>query len=906
MILKRQYALALLVSIAAAAVATVGPVVHASGSPDSTAVSLPKGWEIQSSQSVGDHGSLISDSDYKAIHWYPASVPSTVFATLVEDKVYADPFFGMNLRSIPGVEYPIGQGFSNISMPPGSPFACPWWYRTVFEIPSGGAGKRIWIQFDGINFRADIWMNGRQVASSRNVAGSFRSYEFDVTGFVKAGSTNALAVEIFPPEPHDLQLNWVDVNPTPPDKDMGIWRSVRLVTTGPVALRHADVISHLQVPAMDRAELKLTAELRNATEKSVQGVLHVSTEGVTVSEPVELAAHEDRKVVLKASEFPQLIVAHPRVWWPVRMGKQDLYTATFSFSADGEVSDTQTVQFGIRNVTSELTGEGNRLFRVNGRKVLLRGAGWWGPDMLLRNSPERQEWGVRYAVDLGFNAIRMDGKFEDDHFLDLADRAGLMLLPGWCCCDHWERWKTWNAQDHQVSAESLRDVIRQFRTHPSAIAWLQGDDNPPPPDVEQRYAAILAENDWPNSILSSATERSTTVSGPTGVKMTGPYMWVPPSYWLTDNRYSKGVDGQPVKLGAFGFNTETTPTEAIPPIESIRRMLPDNHLKPVDEFWDYHGGGGDFTGKDVRVFTQAMNARLGPARDLEDYAIKAQLMSYEAQRAMYEAFGRNKYLATGVLHEMLNSAWPSFVWNLCDYYLRPGGSYFGAKKACEALHVQYSYDDRSIAVVNSTYETHAGMHVTAEVYDLQLRKRYEAARVLDVTPDSSTRVLEIPEIKGLTPAYFVRATITTPEGKLVSTNFYWLSTKADELDWDKTTWMNTPASSFADLTALGSLASTQVAVSARVVNNKASGEDVLDVRVKNPSNRLAFFVRLKLTNEESGDEVLPVLWEDNYISLIPGETRTITATYRHKDAGDAGVKLETSGMNVPGTVTAVH
>ncbi len=878
-----------------AGIALICPLGRATEPFNSLEVSLRDGWQIQSSQNVPDRGEAISTTDYKTATWYSASVPTTVLAALVADHIYADPFFGMNLRSVPGVEYPIGQGFSNIMMPPGSPFACPWWYRTEFNMPVVGLRKRLWLQFDGINFRANIWVNGHQIAGSEKIAGTFRSYEFDITDYVKAGASNALAVEVFPPRPHDLQLNWVDVNPTPPDKDMGLWRPVRVVATGPVALRHPDVISHLEVPAMDRAELKLTAELMNATDQPLKGLLRITAESFTVEEPVNLKAHEEKKVVLNANDFPQLVLVHPRVWWPVRMGEQNLYNATFAFVVNRDVSDSQSVKFGIRNVTSELTAEGNRLFRVNGRKVLLRGAGWWGPDMLLRNSPERQEWGVRYAVDLGFNAIRMDGKFEDQHFLDLADQAGLMLLPGWCCCDHWERWKTWNAEDHLVSAESLRDVIRGLRTHPSVIAWLQGDDTPPPPEVEKRYAAILAENQWPNAILSSATQQHTPVSGLTGVKMTGPYMWVPPSYWLTDHKYG----------GAFGFNTETTPTAAIPPVESIRKMLPENHQAPVDEFWDYHGGGGEFAGKDVRVFMQALNARLGPARDLEDYAMKAQLMSYEAQRAMYEAFGRNKYVATGVLHEMLNSAWPSFVWNLYDYYLRPGGSYFGAKKACEPLHVQYSYDDRSIAVVNSTYKSVAGMRVTAVVYDLHLQRKFEDSKVLDIAPDSSTKALAIPEISDLTSTYFVRANLTSAEGKLVSTNFYWLSTAVDELDWNKTTWMYTPTSAYADLTALSKLPSALIQVDA-TVEHKTNGEDVLRAKVKNPSTELAFFLRLKAANGESGEEILPVLWEDNYITLMPSEARTITATFRHKDVGDAAVKLELTGVNVAKTSIVAH
>ena len=153
--------------------------------------------------------------------------------------------------------------------------------------------------------------------------------------------------------------------------------------------------------------------------------------------------------------------------------------------------------------------------------------------------------------------------------------------------------------------------------------------------------------------------------------MSGPYEYVAPSYWLEDT--TRDPSAQKCNAGgcggAYGFNTETSMGPAVPPIESIRAMVGKDHLWPMDDTWDYHAGGGAF--KDIHVFTDAVNTRFGPATSAEDYAVKAQLQTYEGVRAMYEAYSRNKYTSTGVIQWMLNNPWPSLVWHLYDYYMQP-------------------------------------------------------------------------------------------------------------------------------------------------------------------------------------------------------------------------------------------
>ena len=844
---------------------------------------LRQGWAIQSSAEVRESGAILSTPGHQNRGWYNATLPTTVFHALVQNRVYADPYTGTNLRSVAGVTYPIGFNFSNAPMPPESPFRHSWWYRTEFKLSPDYRGKTIWLGFDGINFRANVWLNGRQIAGADKLAGAWRLFTFDVTSAVKLDGANALAIEIFPPQPHDLAITFVDWNPQPPDKNMGLWRDVFLSATGPVAIQYPTVTTHFNLPSIDRAQLTVRAELKNAAAIAVEGVLKGTIETLEFSQPVRLGPHETRVVHFTPAQFPQLKIANPRAWWPVQAGPQNLYPLDLRFETGGAVSDSSRIQFGIREVTSELDAKGHLLFHINGKNILIRGAGYTF-DMLLHSTPERQEAELRYVRDMNLNAIRFEGKLEDDHFLELCDRYGILVLAGWCCCDHWEQWQGWNAEDELISSESLRDQLRRLARHPSVFDWMYGSDNPPPPKIEQHYLAAIKETEWPNPYQSSATAKKTTLGGATGVKMDGPYEYVAPEYWLLDTNHG----------GAHGFATEIGPGPAPPPIESLRRMLGDDRLWPINSTWNFHAGGGEF--KDIHIFTEALNHRYGPSASAEEYARKAQVMAYEGHRAMFEGYGRNKYTSTGVIQWMLNNAWPGMIWHLYDWYLRPGGSYFGTKKGCEPLHVQYSYDDRSVVVVNSYYQPFANMKVIAQVYNLDMTLKWSKEAKMDSEPDTSTRVFTVPELAGLTSTYFVNLVLQDPSDDPVSENFYWLSTKPETLDFDKSTWYHTPTKSFADFTALNALPQVELKTTAQ---NRSQGDDgTTTVTVTNPSKALAFAVHLKVKRGEDGDEVLPVLWGYNYFPLLPGQSRQITATYRARDLGRATPVVEVDGWNV--------
>ena len=845
---------------------------------------LAAGWAVQSSAKTQAAGQGISQSGYAAVGWYPTSVPSTVFAALVANNVYPDPDFGMNLRSVPGVAYKIGANFSHQDMPKDSPFRVSWWYRTEFDLPrTAWFGRTIWLNFHGINYRANIWMNGRQLANSDDVAGAFRRYEFDVTSFARPGARNALAVEVFPPTPHDLAITFVDWNPLPPDKDMGIWQAVFLTSSGPVTVRNAQVVTALDPPDFSTAHLTVSADLHNTSDHAMQGTVRGTiTRAVGFSQDVTLAPGETKRVTFAPDHFDQLNITGADLWWPYGMGAPHLQRLHIEFAQQDEISDAQNIQFGISEITSELS-QGHRLFKVNGKKVLIRGGGWTS-EMLLRDTTDRWRKDFDYVKGMNLNTVRLEGKLMDDGFFDLADRYGILVMAGWCCCDHWEQWGHWKSDEQTVATASLRDQALRLRSHPSVFVWLDGSDNPPPQEVESAYIAVLKRASWPKPVLSSAQEKPTRVTGPTGVKMTGPYDYVPPDYWLQDTRHG----------GAFGFNTETSPGPAIPPVETLKQMLGADHLWPIDEVWDYHAGGGEF--KNLDRYNKALTRRYGPAKDLQDYLWKSQAIAYEGERAMFEAFALNKYNSTGVIQWMLNNAWPSLIWHLYDYYWRPAGGYFGVQRACEPLHAQYSYSDKTVSVVNSFEKPFSALTLVAKVYDINAHEQYSHEQKVDVDADAVAPGFAVPDQPGISVTYFLKLTLTDSSGQLLSSNFYWLSTKPDTLSWGGSNWYYTPQSAYADLTLLSQL--PHVDLTANATFSTDGNRGIARVHIQNPSTTVAFLARARLTKGKGGDDVSPVLWDDNYVSLLPGEQRDLGATYMLEDLGGSTPAVEIDGWNV--------
>nr|OLE58255.1 MAG: hypothetical protein AUG74_17295 [Bacteroidetes bacterium 13_1_20CM_4_60_6] len=618
---------------------------------------------------------------------------------------------------------------------------------------------------------------------------------------------------------------------------MGIWQPAYLASSGDVVIQYPAVLSHVDSASLKSADLTVVSGLRNLTSQSVSGTLRGQIGNVSFSKPVTIGANDSALVSITPSDAPQLRFTNPRLWWPVELGSPELYTLNLEFVSNGRVSDRQSQRFGIREVTSESTPKGGRLFRVNGKRILIRGGGW-APDMFFRPQPERQDAQMKYALDMHLNTLRLEGNYENDRFFHQADSLGVLVMTGWVCCSPWEEWPKWKPEQHQIAAASLRDQMRRLRGHPSVFTWLNGSDNPPPADVEQMYLNIERDELWPNPTISSASAKPAAFSGASGVKMTGPYDWVPPGYWMQDSTHG----------GAWAYNTETSPGAAVPPIA-------------------------------------------------EDYTVTSQLMTYEGERAMFEAYRRNKYVSTGVIQWMFNNAWPSIYWHLFDWYLLPGGGYFGTKRANEPVHAVYSYDDRTIAVVNDNKPRSPvhGARLRTRILDLDASEKFSKDTTIDIPADSTLRVFALPQPTNLaTPAYFVDLRLTGADGRPISSNFYWLSTKMDALS-DSSTWYMTPVKNYADFTALRGMPQSAVSVSAR--SSRSGGTGTTTVTLRNPTKAIALFTRLQVVGR-GGEETLPVFWEDNYVTLLPGESRTLTARYNVRDLGGASPRVVVTGWNI--------
>jgi exo-1,4-beta-D-glucosaminidase len=840
------------------------------------------GFAIQSSAKVTDSAAAVSSPGYPATGWYPAPPRSTVVAALLADGVYDDPFYSTNLKKIPAAD-----------------FTVPWWYRSDFTVAD--TSERTYLDFSGVLSAADVYVNGHQVATKDQVAGAYTQHEFDVTGLVTAG-TNTVAFRIQPNDPDkDLTMGWIDWLQPPPDQNMGIVRDVVVRRGGPVALRDAHVTTKLAVPSLASADLTVKAQARNDSDSPVTATVSGTAGPASFSQDVTLAAHETRTVTFTPADTPRLHLDSPEVWWPAGMGAQPLYDLDLTATVGGTTSDTAHDRFGIRDVKAPLNGDGARQYSVNGRKLLIKGGGW-SPDVFLRWDRTYVSDRLKYALNLGLNTIRLEGHIEPDEFFDLADQYGILTLPGWECCDKWEGQvngsepgEKWSSADYPVAKASMAAEAARLRDHPSVISFLIGSDNAPDATIEKNYVDALKAADWPDPIVPAASDDSAPITGSSGMKMSGPYDWVPPNYW-----YAKQQGG------AEGFNSETSAGPDIPTLDTLRRMMSPSEL---DTLWkdpsadQYHRSPSD-TFSNLELFDDAMTGRYGKPTSLTDYVKKAQLAQYENVRAQYEAYGRNftdgSDPSTGVIYWMFNSGWTSLHWQLFDRYLDQGGAYFGAQKANEPLHIQYSYDNRSVVVVNGRHGSASGLTAHVSLYNTDGTRKYDkTASGLTVPGDGGrATALTVPSsVSGLSTTYLAKLVLTDGSGKEVSRNVYWLSTKKDTLDWANSDWYYTPTTGYADLKGLGSMAKATVSATAQSTSG-ADGTTTTKVTLRNTGtgSTPALFTDVHVV-DASGTPVLPVQWTDNEVSLWPGESVTLTATYRTSDLHGSAPSIRVSGWN---------
>jgi exo-1,4-beta-D-glucosaminidase len=834
---------------------------------------LSDGWSIASSEDFEFPGDIISQTGFDVSKWYKTTVPSTVMAALVANKEYPDIFMGDNIDKVDTAR-----------------FRTSWWYRNEFNIDD--ASKNTEIVFEGINYRANVWINGIRIASADTLFGGFRIFKIDISKNVNQGK-NALAVEVFNQKQDEPSIGFVDWAPMSPDREMGLWRPVKIITSGKASLDNAFVLSKIDKKEFREADLQVSVEAINNTSGQLKAVVKGTIENISFEKKVTLRPKEKQLVVFSSKEYPQLKIIKPRIWWTHELGKPELYILDLDIVSGGEVSYSMTTRFGIREVEDYINGLGHRGYMLNGVKLLIKGGGWVD-GLFLNDSEEKVKAQMEYAIHANMNTIRLEGFWgNSERFYELADELGLLLMAGWSC--QWE----WNGylskpeddfmsiktpEDIKLLVNYTRDHVYWLRNHPSIFVWVMGSDKLPRPELEVKYDSLFRLIDPSRPVLKSCKEQTSTISGKTGIKMRGPYEYVSPNYWYIDT-----LNG-----GAFGFNSETGPGPQVPSIEVLKSMIPEEKLWPVNDIWNFHCGRNEF--QTIERYLNAFNKRYGKQSNPVDFTFKSQASNLEAMRAMFEAFAINRSKTTGIIQWMFNSAWPKLIWQLWDYNLMPNGAFYGARIGARQVNIAYNYGDNSVWITN--LKTTALSDLTAEfkIYNFDGTLVEEKKVNAQAKPDGSEKIFSLPESKPYSNVYFLDLKLYDKQDSLIAGNFYWLSRKEDIPDFKNTEWFYTPLSGYADFTDLDKLPVVKIDVEDSIIDK--NNEYEITVKLHNPNNRIVFLIELNVIGDKSGKSIVPILWDDNYVSLTPDETKVVTGRFSYSALNEEKPVLRYKGWNI--------
>ena len=789
---------------------------------------------------------------------YDVEVPSTVAGALCDAGV-----FGENLLD--------GDNYFSVDK---SIFDTPWIYKTNFKLDKV-EGQRYDLVFNGLNYYADIFLNGTCIASSDTTYGVFIKREYNVTDLLQ--EKNELEVKVSRAVARDLNIGFVDWNPRPLDESMGITQTVKLCASGSVAIQDVYVIPSLDVEDFSDADLEVRVTLRNNESQPVSGniVLDLQDCGVC-SVPVELAAGEETIIAVTPEQAANLHVENPRVWWSYELGNPELYDINVTFEADGKASDAMKVTFGIREIKSHLNEYGYRQFTLNGKDILLKGAGWTD-DIFLRDTPESLERQVEYVKHMNMNLIRFENIWgKDDTIYDLCDKHGVLALVGWSC--QWE-WKVYcgipeihhvgciyEPKEIDLAARYFEDQVIRLHNHASVIAWMTGSDCVPIYDLEKRYMETYEKYEY-RPYVSSAKSLESKLTGWSGSKMAGPYEYVGPDYWYLDTDNG----------GAFGFNTETGIGANMPQLESIKKMIDADQLWPVSDAWDRHCTTSGDAMHSMDEIERTAAGLYGESDDLNDFVRKAHAVDYDATRAMFEAFRVNTPVSTGIVQWMLNSAWPSIYWQLYDSYGVPCAAYYGTRKGCEPIQLIYNYKDYAVYAVNEGKEA-KDVVAAVKVYDGESKLLFEETRTLSSSYRNTVKAFDLAKFQGV--SHFISLELADVDGNYITDNYYCIGAKPNVYDWKKFEWYQTPIVEFTDLKF--AFAQPEAEIEMTVEEN----DGTYTVTLVNKSDVVSYMNILK-AKDAAGNLVVPAYWSDNFFALFPGQTKTVTCC-----AGVKGVKVE--------------
>ncbi len=850
-------------------------------------------WSMQRRDRVPWGGDRISARDFDAAGWQRAIVPGTVLNSLVANGVHPEPYFGLNnavrMQKIPDLNDWGREIYT-------------YWFRTSFELNAAFEGKRVLLQFDGINYRAEIWLNGTRLG---DMAGMFRRAEFDVTDLVSRKGRNVLAVLVVPPDvaggrvpkkgregalgensnggDHTfgqnvtmlMSVGWdFTAMDGIRDRNTGIWDDVRLVPCGPVAIRHVFARSKMPLPELAPAAVTVSAEAVNLTKEPRKGVLRarIPEAGVAIEQPVELKPGEKLEVVFAPAVFPALVVKEPKLWWPLNKGPQNLYACEVEFVEGGVVTDAAKTRFGIREITSDTnTPDKSRLFYVNGKRLFVRGSNWI-PEAMCRTSDTRTRAELRWTAQSGVNMLRLwgGGITESDLFYDLCDELGILV---WT--EFWQTGDTDLPADADLYRANVVDTVKRIRNHASQAYWVSAN--------ERSAEKIIPIDDLLAKL--DGTRGYQPGSETDGIHDGSPYWSVNPMWYYENTGSERGsrIDG---------FNPEYG-CPCLPTIDAVREMMDERDFFPMNKaVWDYLDGGGFH--RMSTSYTDGMN-QYGPSATAEELAMRGQAYGALANRALWECWSRNKLdygdrFASGFLFWYHNSPLRQICARMWDWSLEPTAALYYTQKANEPLHAQFDFLKDGVSVVNEWPREFKGT-VSLRVLDFDLKELLRRETPVMLAADAVTNdVIRVEWPAGLTPVHFLKLELRDAGGKLVSDNFYWRSTKPYQ---PKRTWTGPQYEGFESLAKL-----PQVALETKVTEGRNGAMATRTATVKNPSASLAFLVWLRLQHADTGKPVRPAFATDNFFCLLPGEEKAVTIEWDEVATGAAKTRLMVDGWNI--------
>ena len=773
-----------------------------------------------------------------------ATVPATVLSSYV------------NAGALPDMNHD-----DNLMMSSESFFNGDFIYKRSFDLPREMQGKRVFLNFDGINWKAVVTLNGTEVG---RINGAFKRGVFDVTPYVKPSGNELQVLIIANANPGGVKVktekntdfnggilgadnptfhatigwDWIS---TIRGRDIGIWDDVYLTASSDVTVSDP-VVTTVLAESDTLATMTPAVMLTNHSDRPVSGTLHGHIGDICFEKQVTLAAGETIEESFNPSEFPQLKNQRMRLWWPNGYGEPYLNDASFSFTIDGVQSDAVNFKAGIREMKTVDKDTKLKIY-INHRRLIPKGGNWAFSENNLNYRGREFDAAVRHHREMNYNMIRnWVGMTGDKEFYEACDRYGIMV---------WQDFWLANPadgpdpDDETMFMDNARDMVLKIRNHPSIGIYCGRNEGYPPKTLDNGLRQTVAELHAGLDYISSSADDGVSGHGP---------------YWaISAKEYFEKQTGK--------LHTERGMPNVMT-FEGLSRTLDAEHLWPQNLYWGRH----DYTMEGAQrgaSFNQLIADDFGEPISAEEFCEWAQWINYEGYRAMYE--GGNKD-AMGLLIWMSHPCWPSMVWQTYDYYLEPTAAYFGVKHACEPLHAQWNPTTNQVEVINHSAGHQAGT-VTATVLGLNGNLLWSKNMAYDLQEDSHFEAMAVEVPQGFEGVYFLRLTLTDAQGNQLSQNDYVLCTEGS------------------NRSDLHDLRHAQVNATATVDGTRAR------ITLTNNGHVPAVMLRLNLKGDD-GEQILPVIYSDNYLHLMPNESRTIDIEWKTEDARGTMPLVEITGTNL--------